>query len=382
MEIKIKNETINEICPFCKNEKSKLVAQIDKTPRFLGCTDRPKEEDQFIDFQLFECDKCYLIFTKIITESSDYSELHSEAVGGIWKEHHETLAKYIEEKSSEIEVNRILEIGPSSSPLTRLMSLNNCEIVYCDMIEKLPFELKENEKYVQGEFPNEDIEGKFDIIFASHVFEHALDTEKFLQSALDLLTEEGKFIISIPNFEHWIGQKFWNGITPEHTIYPFVSHINQLAKMKDVGFEIQEFKKHSIFFTFEKSRNYSEIEISEFFPNLAEKWCESILDSVKEVEVQLEESSKNAVVFSAGASHLSQYPILMSEKLREKIAYVIDNSDTKVDKRLYGTEIKDKKFEFIADYENPIVIVFSSPYQSEMIKQIESINSSAKIIKP
>lgn len=381
MEIQIKNKETNKKCPFCKNQENIKVASIIETPKLLGCTDQTPNEDVFVDFDLFECKNCSLIFTQIIKDANDYSEMHSEATGKIWTEHHETFAEYIIKQTSEI--NKILEIGPSSRPITRMLNnkLNKefQHIDYCDIIKKLPFELKNNENYINEKFPLKNNNNTYDLIFGSHVFEHADDVDGFLKGAISLLKENGVFMISIPNFEFWIQNKFWNGITHEHTIYPFIQHIDLLAKKNNINLEFTKFKNHSIFFTFKKGKEYTQNKLENTKKELAINWCESIINSVKIAEDQIVNDKE---IIIAGASHLAQYPILISNKLKDKIKIVIDNSDTKVNKRLYGTSVIDKKFEYIQNIEQPIILLFSSPYREEMITQIKQLNSNSHIIKP
>ena len=98
-----------------------------------------------------------------------------------------------------------------------------------------------------------------------------------------------------------------------------------------------------------------------------------------ELQTVLEQEDPETVLI-AGASHLSQYPILMSAQIREHVEFVIDNSDHKANKCLYGTNFTCKKFESIQGFQKPLAIVFSSPYQNEMNEQILNLSSNALIL--
>lgn len=54
-----------------------------------------------------------------------------------------------------------------------------------------------------AEWPKEMMERKFDLIVASEVLEHLFDPAAFLRKATDILSPNGKIIITIPNFLFW-----------------------------------------------------------------------------------------------------------------------------------------------------------------------------------
>ena len=61
--------------------------------------------------------------------------------------------------------------------------------------------------------------------------------------------------------------------------------------------------------------------------------------------------------------------------------FSLDNSISKHDLRLYGTECICKPFEILREEDNPNVILFNSPYKNEMKEQIKSINSQTNILE-
>jgi len=371
MHLEIHNEIVNRMCFFCKNEKNFLKGRIIDAPLILGCTTQDPIEDGFISYSTFQCNSCGLVFTDAKLKELAYSSIHSEAIGGIWHEHHQQFGKFI--KNSDVSLESVLEIGPSNNPILRSNTM------YVDMFDEAPFELRENEFYHKGRFPEIEIEHKFDTIVASHVFEHSLEPDFFLKKCKELLNPKGSIFISIPDFLTWINNKYWNGITPEHQIYPTIYQIEQLCNNLGLDLSLQKFKGHSMFFQIKingkneiRATNNSKVDVG--------SWFLSIKNSVKNLERKLTKYD-NKQVFIAGASHISQYPILMSQSIKDRINFVLDNSKSKHGKRLYGTQVYCKPFEFISKTENPLIAVFSSPYQKEMIKQIMSINKKATVIE-
>jgi len=371
MHLESKNDVSNQSCFFCNNTRNHIKGRILDAPLVLGCALDNKTKDDFISFNVYQCDVCGLVFTDTNLDEVAYSAVHSEAVGGIWNEHHEQLTNFI--KSEMKNLGLVLEIGPSNNPISRENT------VFVDLFEKVPFELKNNEEYHYGRFPDFYSDKKFVVILASHVFEHSLDPKKFLLKCKDLLEEEGAIFISIPNFDVWINEKYWNGITPEHQIYPTIKQIEEICKKLNLKIKFKKFKNHSIFFKITISNEINEEKPYEAHLRINE-WISSINNSVDFLESKLSKYD-NSKVFIAGASHISQYPILMSNIIKNRINNVLDNSKSKHEKRLYGTKVYCKSFEHLKNIESPVVVVFSSPYQKEMIEQILSINKNAIIIE-
>jgi predicted SAM-dependent methyltransferase len=367
MKLKIINKEYENNCFFCNNRKNILIADVIDVPLVLGCTIQKNNEDKTISYQVFKCSSCELIFTNANLDEIAYASIHSEAVGNIWKEHHKKFYEFILQENN---FKDVLEIGPSNNPIMRVHT------TFLDMMEKPPFQLKGDEKYIRTRFPETKLTEKYDMIVASHVFEHSINPKKFLEKCRDILKVNGKIFLSIPNFEIWINEKFWNGITPEHQIYPTKIQISEICNDLKLKVDFFNFQNHSVFLKIEKNENKNEKYKNEI--NIIE-WFNSINDSINYVENELSKFSTQEV-FLAGASHLSQYPILISDEIRKRIQFVLDNSKEKHEKRLYGTNCYCKPFEYIKKIESPLIIIFNSPYQNEMIEQIMKLNPKVQII--
>jgi len=369
MQFKIQNNIKKQICLFCRNEVNNTICSVTGSPLSLGCTENDISKDFFIDYNILQCNNCELIFTDAYLNERAYSTVHSEAMGKTWAEHHESFKKFVDkEQCSDL----VLEIGPSNNPISRENT------VFVDMFDKCPFDLKQNEKYYKTRFPNFDTVERFDKIIASHVFEHSTNPELFLLKCKNILSSNGVIYFSIPNFCLWINEKYWNGITPEHQIYPTVHHIKCLCDRLDLNLSVEYFKTHSIFLEIRKGKKINKEETKKEEIKALE-WCRAINNSISIVESEL---VKNDIkdIFLVGASHISQYPLLISSTIKKRTKFVLDNSKSKHDKRLYGTEIIVKPFEILTNYESPVVVIFSSPYHEEMAEQILSINQKSKII--
>ena len=78
-----------------KNTLEKLIS-LKKFPVFIGCTDQKKEEDIFANMEFDICKKSgFIQLKKLLPIDLVYSGYHSEALGEIWKTHHEKFAEFI-----------------------------------------------------------------------------------------------------------------------------------------------------------------------------------------------------------------------------------------------------------------------------------------------
>ena len=85
-------------------------------------------------------------------------------------------------------------------------------------------------------------------------------------------------------------------------------------------------------------------------------------------------------VFVFGAHVFSQLPFCFGLD-ESKINCVLDNSEIKNGKRLYGTGLYVKNPDVIKDCDNPIVIVNVGNYKKEICKQLKLINSNVIILQ-
>lgn len=368
MNIDIINLQTNQKCFFCKNIDSILKLRIHNAPLVLGCTTQTVIMDKLISYNVFKCIFCDLIFTDINLDSEAYSQIHSEAVGKIWHEHHESFSKFVSLNRKNDKMG--LEIGPSNNPLLRKNT------IFVDMFEESPFNLFNDEKYLKGQFPNIVLNEKFGIIIASHVFEHSTNPELFLKKSKDLLEDYGEICLSIPNFEIWINEKYWNGITAEHQIYPTITQIKNICKKLNLNPTFEYFQNHSIFIRITKNDFIEDLDQHDLD---VIGWAKAITSSIHVVEKTIIDEDISDI-FITGASHLSQYPIMISKEIQNRVKFVLDNSPNKHEKRVYGTSCVCKPFEILSDFKKPHVVLFNSPYRKEMIEQIKTINNNSIII--
>ena len=353
-------------------------------PVFIGCTDQSPDADIRASMKWMICKESgciqlqYLMPLDIV-----YSGYHSEAVGGVWEEHHNKFCKFLTKNI----YGNVMEVGGSNGSLAN----KYCEdhknvkwtIVEPNMGNKT-VKLNENINFVNAFFDKNLIFEKGRTVVCSHVFEHMYEPIKFLEDIAEYLDEGGRLVFSVPNLAKYLENKFSNTINFEHTFF-FTEELLEyfLSRNKFKVIEKQYFKDHSIFYSVEKNSKIEGLSLPNQYQTNRSRYL-SMLKYYKGIVNALNknfEKEEEFEFFLFGGSIFSQFVIYLGLN-EEKIISIVDNSDEKNGKRLYGSQLYISKPDIISEYKKPTVIVFAGQYQSEIEAQLTSINQGCRIINP
>ncbi len=346
-------------------------------PAFMGVIDSNKEVIKS-DMIFGECESCGLLQNiNLIDPGLVYLNNHNtEVVGEIWINHYIEFSNFIKENSiGEV----ILEIGDPSAklanklksfygkwiiiePNTNLQNYDNVEII---------------RKFFDGVNPSES---EIHTIIHSHVFEHIYEPIKFLKDCNKILSENGVIIFSIPNIK-WLLE---NNSLPtsilhfEHTYY--VNNDNIELFLNKSGFKsekIQEYKNHSLFIKAKKNNDVCrEIEYNKFYDK------EKFMDLVDFFEKRIEEinsklSDRKYYLYSAHIN--SQY--LLNNGISLNIEGLLERSNSKIGKELYGYNYKIYSPDKILNEKNPIVVAsHMGAYYEEIKRDLINVNPTVIIL--
>lgn len=354
-------------------------------PVFIGCTDKPKEEDLFEDLVFDICSETGLIQVRnLLDPKLVYKDYHSEAVGSLWEKHHEHLS---EEIASRCKDNiRILEIGGSNGKLANKivnkLKKANKKFTYTIIEPSAKVDIPEVE--VIQEFFNLNTKLPFrpNLIIHSHVLEHLYNPVGCLRKMRELLADDGEMIFSIPNMEHGLSQGYANVLNFEHT---FLLDLAQLWNcLEETLFQLirmTRFENHSLFFRVIKKQK-EEQEKNSHCSAYREIFIDSLVNKNRQVVNELNyfiNEIPNKKIYLFGA-HIF-YQLLVNLGLQQnKINGILDNSEIKKGKRLYGTSLQVYGPESIKDQENVTVIVKAGLYTDEICKQLKEINQNVELI--
>ncbi|MBS3056352.1 MAG: class I SAM-dependent methyltransferase [Candidatus Aenigmarchaeota archaeon] len=139
---------------------------------------------------------------------SYYEDVHSSCKPQSW--FYETREQYMIKFADLKKTDVVLDIGCGSGVVTRKIARNvGCRTTGIDISEacinhaasKSREEQLKNIDFRVGSIENiPSSDGKFDVIIASHIIEHIRDTEKALEQIYKKLKNNGKVIITTPNY--------------------------------------------------------------------------------------------------------------------------------------------------------------------------------------
>jgi 2-polyprenyl-3-methyl-5-hydroxy-6-metoxy-1,4-benzoquinol methylase len=347
-------------------------------PVFIGCTSRPIEEDIHADMTWMICKESGIIQLKnLLPLDLVYSAYHSEAIGPTWDKHHRLLAKFI----GKYQNGDVLEIGGADGALAKIYTSEKYSVTQWTIVEPNPSFAGNDKITVIPKFfdENTSVQNTGTVVH-SHVLEHLHDPNVLLGHINSILPNNGMTIFSIPNLFKYLESKYSNAINFEHTYFLTEDYTDYLLQAH--GFSVEEkllFGDHSIFYAARKTApNGRQVLINHYDKN-KRLYLEMIDFYDSEVQrFNLLISRFTGKIFLFGAHIFSQF--LLTRGLNEKkISGIIDNSNLKKNKRLYGFSLLVSNPDIISENKNVAVILKVGQYQEEVKEQLNTINSDVVI---
>lgn len=353
-------------------------------PVFIGATSQKKTKDIFADLS-FAIDKITGIIQldKLLHPDLLYSEYHSEALGKVWKDHHKEFIRFMSDKK----FSSVLEIGGSNGALAKAY-IGEYKVRKWIIVEPNPaVESNEIIQVIPALFDNHTkVDGKVDAVVHSHVLEHIFNPREFLSHIASFMDKNSYHIFSVPNLYAYLKNRQSNTINYEHTIFLTEYFIDFLLNL--YGFNIIKKKKylnHSIFYMTKKVEDLKVRSVIKYTQeNKYIEYKKLFLSAMKEIDdfvKRINEDIHNAKepVYLFGAHVFSQ--MLIYKGISNNINGVLDNSQLKQNKRLYGTNFKILSPEVITQDTNPTVILRVGAYQDEVRQQLNSLNKHVRILE-
>lgn len=362
------------------NNNLEFLYQLKKFPVFMGCTSESEEKDLFADMTwVIDKDSGMIQLRDLLPLEVVYSGYHSEALGSMWTRHHAAFGSFVKKYSK----GDILEIGGGNGALALDYTKDSSQ--KWTIIEAQPlFSGNDKIKVITGFFDESFDSQKEDVsvntIIHSHLIEHIIDPNIILKSIWKILPVGGRHLFSIPNLEVWL-QKKNNALNFEHTLF-LTETIMDYLLMKN-NFKVihkEYFEEHSIFYETETSEdNIEALSV----PNEYVEYKKIYLDMISYYESEVTRLNHlidecKGSVFLFGAHIFSQFLINMGLNL-DKVRAVLDNSEIKQGKRLYGTSLYVKSPLSIVGIDEAYVILKVGEYQQEIKQQLISLNNNVII---
>lgn len=350
----------------------------------MGCTDLPSSEDIYSDMVWEICRHCgniqlkYLVPLEIL-----YSTNHNDAVGNTWAKHNEAFACFIQKFAP----TNVIEIGGASGKIAKFVLDGDARLNSWTLLEPNPIVAYTHPKLkvVKSWIENLDAElcANKDIVVHSHVMEHFYFPDLEIQRIARQFPDSHKVVLSVPNLRAWLEAKFSNALMFEHSYFLDESAVTFLMNKNGYNLAASEkFGEHSLFYCFEKSsddlkpsppRDY--LRNKELFAAYI-AYCKREGESIAEKITNLPSGTP---VFLFGAHIFSQILIHFGVP-QNSISAILDNSDAKKGRRLYGLSLMVDGPEVISNLDRPAVVLRAGAYTEEIAKQLRAFNPHVRIL--
>ena len=371
-------------CCVCGSKEFELLYTFNHMPMYIGVSNNNNDFDMFKDQTWYICKKCGCIqLLNLIDLEHLYSISHNPGVGKTWQLHNASFSDYIVKYGSD----KILEIGGGNGLIADSVTFKNKKVqrykiydVHCN--KELSASVMEfNESFFDL---NEELLniGEFNTIVLSHTFEHLYEPVATLIKFHDILPIGGRVILSMPNIENGIIDKFTNALSFEHPFY--IEEDNLDYMLRKTGFKpinISNFSKHNIFVVYEKTAE----DISVRFPQNYKKnkkifydFVDHHLKNLAYLNDQIEKH-KDCEKYLFGSHIFSQFLINFGLNVDDFIG-ILDDDINKQDHRLYGTKLMTYASDIIKGVEEPFIILQAGIYNKEIADKLLKINPKVKII--
>lgn len=373
-------------------KKSNLehLAVIKKMPVHFGCVESENSNnDIFLDQEFVICKDTGIVQIKEFpNDELLYMTQHNDAIGQVW----EGLFLKILDQVLEVCHNRknisILEVGAGSCRLAKMILSNDNQcidkyVVFEPNVSDYNIEIDDKRLEINERYFDNNHEEKYDLVISSHVLEHITNQDQFLKSMYSCMKKNGNQIIVIPNLKKTFEKKYTNAINFEHPFFiteEYVDVMIENAFLKVI--EKIEYCDHSLIYKLEKSKLRKK---KKYYPNLYNKNKALVFDFIEFHRDFINKCNKkiknfDGDVYLFGGHIFSQYLIGFGLKT-EKIRCILDNSNLKIGKRLYGTNLIVSSPKIIENNKSCIVILKAASYQKEIKEQLFNLNKNVIILE-
>jgi SAM-dependent methyltransferase len=209
-------------CPFCGQKQPVYIRGLHLTTveGNDGRLDKMVHPD--LGYSFCNCKNIWYTNWSNIWQSL-YDEMYEEkhkvfTAEGVFKKYLHNLESQIFPDDIPLWKIKFLDLGSVTPYLLDVAKTYGVQTIGCDIIPHKDF----GHKLIVGDFEKVQIDEKFDIIFASHIFEHFHYPLVALQKCFDLLNPKGRLFVAQPDtfFIDWNNVYTWlNWHVREHHIF-------------------------------------------------------------------------------------------------------------------------------------------------------------------
>lgn len=326
----------------------------------------------------------------------DYEYSYTSSNSNYSKSYWSNYSKEIQKLFSKESKLKILEIGSNDGYLLSLLKNFGHDVIGIDasplmnelalkngVISKLGIFDYKFSKNILSEF------GKFDLIIANNVFNHADNPQSFFKAACYLLKDKGFFVFESPYWFNSISSGKFDQIYHEHVTYLTARATEKIVSLNNMNIsdiQLSEYHGGSIRFIISKDKNdkgiektkkfiYEETKLGLFSPLFYKEFMQN-LDYKKNIFMEkiyksLNNSSSLICIGAAAKANTFLNFYGLNNKL---VDYITDASPIKIGKYTPLTRIPVASDKILKNFKNPNIIFTAWNVSKNLKKNIHEIN--------
>lgn len=340
------------------------------------------------------CKNCLLVYQNPVPSEKDFNKIYANSVIGKPFEISQKSITHFELFKKNVSKNflnnkkKVLEIGTATGTLlkniTKYYNLDKKNVLGIEPSKKLFNSIKINKHFnIKNLFLSNLKNEKFDFIILDNVFEHFDNPNVILKKLYELLSNNGKIYMSIPNI---LSTKYHLTDPLNHTCNYNKFTISKLLNTN--FFRILSIKEQKLWINilFEKGNNINQLDKKYFYDKLIQKKKVLKKNEIKKKKLKLKLKNlekkihnKNSKVIFYGASNYG-LEIFLRMSISKNLLFFVDSNPIYHGKKRIGYKVnppnilKKSKFDYI--------IISSQKFHNEIKKTILSLGvNENKIIK-
>lgn len=341
-------------CIFCKSSNiEKHFIEDFSIPLGSYNTDQI-ETYEFIPFNILKCNECFAYQTLYLGDLHEiYKINHADGYGSIRNNMNKDFSILIKDSISDI--NGIVEIGAGGGALSdNILSIIKSKYT---IIDPFYFGSCNNKEVINNFIEDVDlINIQANTVIMSHVFEHFYEPCEIINKISQ--SSNIKYIsLNFPDLETYVQKGTFHVLNPEHTFY--VNNDFIVTLFNNYNFELIKrisYKEHSVFFIFERKDINKQLKLINLDSHkLITNYYNMIHILINKIHNIISiDKNKDNYIWPCSMHTIYLFTLGLNKSIFKNI---LDNSESKINKYLYGYNIKCISFnELIKNNDKPINI--------------------------
>lgn len=355
---------IRTMCIFCKNKNFSTIYKDDYTiPQNLGVIDNCNEDYYWMPYNIIRCNDCNTYQNKYLGELSIvYNNTHIQPIGSIRKDMNEQFSDMIIKNDN---IHKILELGGGTGELADTI-LNKKDVNYT-IIDPCYTGNKDKRIIIEDFVQNVNVDDiDADTLIMSHIFEHFYEPNEILMQIKNIKSLKYIYICH-PDFDSYLKKKphTYNFLNIEHTFLIENQFLIDIFNNLSFGL-LNEYKCHNyaMLYEFKKNDEKTEVVLRNNIDTYFELYNNDILEKVKHYNTIIDNSTVPVYIWPCSIHSI----VLFNYGLNyNKLTGILDNASLKINKYMYGYELKCYNFnEIVEKNEDSIILLNGGCFNKEI----------------